>query len=538
MNKIPFLILIILLAFHPASTTAQATPLTYTFYVNSTANEQADANPGDGICANFNNLCSLHAAVSEANALGTSGAVDVTILLPRDTIHTSAGDLEITADSILIQTEPGTGAPATISFDGEIIISSGTLSIFDTTISDSNGLLLTNVDSRLSLFNSTLYNNSFTYANVQPINGGGAIFNAGILNISYCTLSGNSTNGNGGAIYNYRGQVHIDSSVFMNNSAANGGAIFNVSDFDAELHIQGSVFEGNSASGYGGALHLNGYNHQGSNGASSVFIGISRIRSNQAANGGGIYVGTKYTDSPNLFSHGGMNLVQSEVSGNLTTTGNGGGIYINGNTNIDGTDYIYIENSTLTGNEAFQAGGGLYVLADPTNATYLFNTTVTDNAADRLGGEGKNGGGYANPTGSSLQLVNSILAGNRDLTSGAFPIWIPDCVGTVNLQHSLLGYKQAFCTVETNSTGLIGTTSPLDARLGPRHEGGATVAWYHPLLSDSPAINAADPGGCKGIGNRLLTEDQNFNQRPRGIACDMGAIEAASYAVFLPAVLK
>ncbi|WP_051871201.1 CSLREA domain-containing protein [Chloroflexus sp. MS-G] len=45
------------------------TVMAATFTVNTT-NDTADANPGDGVCADSAGRCSLRAAVMEANALG------------------------------------------------------------------------------------------------------------------------------------------------------------------------------------------------------------------------------------------------------------------------------------------------------------------------------------------------------------------------------------------------------------------------------------------------------------------------------------
>src|SRR5260221_8739452 len=47
-----------------------------TFVVNTTA-DTADANPGDGICADSSNACSLRAAVQEANALAGADTIQL-----------------------------------------------------------------------------------------------------------------------------------------------------------------------------------------------------------------------------------------------------------------------------------------------------------------------------------------------------------------------------------------------------------------------------------------------------------------------------
>ena len=69
-----------------------------TFTVNSPF-DAADANPGDGVCetAPGNGVCTLRAAIEEANTLGAGN--DATISLPPNTyLLTLANELTITGD--------------------------------------------------------------------------------------------------------------------------------------------------------------------------------------------------------------------------------------------------------------------------------------------------------------------------------------------------------------------------------------------------------------------------------------------------------
>ena len=169
---------------------------------------------------------------------------------------------------------------------------------------------------------------------------------------------------------------------------------------------------------------------------------------------------------------------------------------------------------------------------------------ITDNAADRTGVNSGinagNGGGYASAdTTSVLHLSNSILADNRDLSGGTIPIRIPDCVGKLSLSYSLLGLHQiAKCTlVGDTGTSIIGSSTTIDPGLNSLNDLGQFTR-VHSLLISSPAINAGDPAGCSGVGPRLLTIDQHYNDRVRGGICDLGAYESRYSKIFLPAIQK
>lgn len=200
--------------------------------------------------------------------------------------------------------------------------------------------------SSLTLEQMTLQNGC-VYANY-----GGAIYNSGMLTISNCTLSGNtsvdrsdylsSLRGVGGAIYNSGGTVIIDNSILSDNlsTGANpmGGAIYNAS---GTVTISHSTFTGNSAvdtvlgidvdpeypqSGEGGAI----FNESG-----TVTISHSSLTNNYAAfQGGGICSGFFYYS-------GGTTTVKdsSHIFGNtVDDVQNSGTLYKDGSSTIDKLD--------------------------------------------------------------------------------------------------------------------------------------------------------------------------------------------------------
>lgn len=543
-----FLLLVLLVGLYPVAPVQADPPASYIFNVNTIA-DTTDVLPGDGVCASAPGVCSLRAAIVEANALGAGGTqVEVIINLERDTTYIPETLLMITADQVSIQTAPGSGAKATISSTSSargMVISGelgapAVLKVYDVRIANGKTIGLANNFSALWLDSVILENLNYTSSAIGVDKGGGAIYNKGHLEMTNCTVRNNSTNANGGAILNNMGTFNIQNSTFTANSAgAYGGAIYNISSSNSlDLkHIFNSIFENNTAGASGGAIYINGYNVQNPDGSGSVYIKDTRISNNQAVSGGGISISDEFGL---VLSNAGMNLVNSEISGNIALSGHGGGLYFSNHSSSSQTN---IENSTISGNEAFLHGGGIYIANDTHSTITLFNTTITDNAADRLGGQENNGngGGFYNASDSTLYLRNSIVAGNHDLTSAMFALRIRDCVGSVELYYSLLGISQlSFCDISSGSTGqLVGTSTPIDALLGDLMEGN-TVTRFHTPLVNSPAIDSADPAGCFGAGanNRLLVVDQNYEPRPFGPACDMGAKEYIIYPIFLPTILR
>jgi len=160
---------------------------------------------------------------------------------------------------------------------------------------------------------------------------GGAIENAGKLNISDSLLSGNSATNSGGGLWNLFGTVDIKRTSIIDNSAREGGGISN----DGTMTIEKAVVKGNSASGLGG---------------------------------GGI-----------MHTFGTLSVKDATLSHNRATgsTGNGGAIYQNSNDNLT------LTNVTISNNSAAFFGGGLYHKARYailTNVTFARNTALAGNA--------------------------------------------------------------------------------------------------------------------------------------------------------------
>ena len=98
-----------------------------------------------------------------------------------------------------------------------------------------------------------------------------------ILSIYNVVFDNNSATGDGGAIYDWGPELHIQRSTFVDNEAATGGAVYSQS----ELNVVNSTFSSNFATQHAGAL----YN---SNGTSQLTrINYSTFYDNIAVHGSG-----------------------------------------------------------------------------------------------------------------------------------------------------------------------------------------------------------------------------------------------------------
>lgn len=220
---------------------------------------------------------------------------------------------------------------------------------------------------RLTVKNSVISNNETTTY------GGGIFFvgnpadpNSSSLTLQSCTLTGNKTGHDGGAIYN-SGTLRVEKSAFSNNIAYQGCGIFQEAGVAT---VEDSTFTTNAAYGYGGAICNEAI----------FYLRRSTITENSAVKGGGIY------------SAGNIILIEdSTISGN-SALNNGGGIHTQ-------SGYTDLQNSTIATNTANELGGGIFVR----NTTDARNCTIAANSA------GISGGGLAEGV---AYLRATIVAGN------------------------------------------------------------------------------------------------------------------------------
>lgn len=221
------------------------------FMVNSHV-DGVDANPGDGSCATSGGVCTVRAAIQEANA----GAGAQSIAIPAGTYTLSligagedaaaTGDLDITSEMTIAGAGAATIIDTASGWDDRIfeVKSGADLTLSQVKLEGGNlasgggGGIDVDQGGTLDLSGSLLMNNV-----VQNGNGGG-ILSSGDTTIFDTQILGNQTTvgGGGGIFLGGTGVLEITQSVVRDNSAANGGGfwspiVFLVSSETLEISI-------------------------------------------------------------------------------------------------------------------------------------------------------------------------------------------------------------------------------------------------------------------------------------------------------------
>lgn len=409
------------------------------FTVNSFA-DAVDANPGDGVCLTVGGVCTLRAAIQEANALPgpdvialKAGTYMVTILgVSEDAAAT--GDLDI-RDSVTIN-----GVRGDDEGDPETII-------------DGNG--------------------SVTGDRVLQVHGGAAVTFSNLTVRNGNLITGDS---GGGIQVSSTGSLTLNSSVVTHNTAAGAGGIRNAG---TSLVLDSKITANSTFDGNGGGINNTGV----------LTVRNSTIDGNKANGppGTGVGVGGGINNRS-----GSVTLVNSTVSNNVAEFGAGG---IASALNVGTSAILNVTNSTISGNTTSNGdGGGIrvgYVTPGVTQVN-LKNVTITKNSAPN-----GNGGGIWDFRGSVI-MKNTLIAGNQDAGGS------PDCGSIlVSLGNNLIGNGNN-CSGFTNGVNgdQVGTNaSPINARLSPLAKHGGTTR-THALLPKSPALdagNACEPTDQRGV---------------------------------------
>lgn len=275
---------------------------------------------------------------------------------------------------------------------------------------------------------------------------------------------------------------------------ATGGSGGGVLGFEgADLTLEGVRLLDNRAPGSAGALAI---------------VGTARLVDClvQGSEAGGI--------GRALWANGALTLERTEVSRNGF---DGHAVYI-----VLGTLEV-IESSVV-----FNDGGGIHVDRNASGA--VRNSTVSRNGPEEsspsldgagilvwgeallesvtvAGNRGVNGSGvYAVPGLGTVELLNSVLADNRDEDCGG--------PGVTSLGGNLVeSADNCFFIVD----GVNGDITDVDPLLGPLQDNGGPTRTQLPGAG-SPLIDAAVGPGC-------IATDQRGVERPQGDGCDIGAVE-------------
>jgi hypothetical protein len=390
--------------------------------------------------------------------------------------------------------------------EGGAILNDTTLTIRGCTVSGNSasygGGAVANLGSGLSITSSTISGNTAGQY------GGGIWGNGADLTISGSTLSSNTSH-YGGAIDMPGGTLMISTSMFSKNTASNwGGAIYAYVSFPST--ISGTSFTGNTCPYDGGAIFHDG--------PELLTLTGCTLSGNFAGVGGGIF-------NSGTLTVGGSTLSDNSATGYSGQVGNGGGIYNSGAITVRRSLFtgnsgdlgggvcnngfgatLSLASSTFTRNTASDSGGGTYNLG----TLALTNCTLSLNSAGH-------GGGICVNTGGTLNLINTIVAGNTASANG------PDISGAVaTADHNLVGNAAGSTGIVNAVNGNIvgGNGLPvINALLGPlQNNGGPTQTMA--LLAGSPAIGHADNGLAPATDQRGVTRLDE-----PGELTDIGAFE-------------
>ncbi|MDM8524086.1 Ig-like domain-containing protein [Desulfococcaceae bacterium HSG8] len=404
------------------------------------------------------------------------------------------------------------------------------------------------------LENSMLSNNMAGSSMFLGYGGsGGGIYgsDSGNITLTGCTVRRNIA-GNGGLCFAH----YCDTDFFTSNDGGSGGGIYNAG---GTVIVENSIIIENATGDGGTSSSEDGYAYTGGKGgdgggiwARSITLENSILHNNTTGNGGkgklrivGFYAdGGKGGDGGGIWAST-LLLENSTVSNNISGKGGAGcesdgngtdGYYGNGGEGGSGggiyAGSMTLKNTTVSGNIAGDggngsdgkggnggSGGGIYV----SSATLgLENSTVYDNKSGSYGygwsgqnGNAGNGGGLFLPTGSTLEIRNTILSGNNVASGGDGSDF----------------HRSAEVIFYDRSYNIIGTYP----RLGPLADNGGPTP-THALMSDSPAIDA---GSCTGIDGNPIIGDQRGSNRPEpaGGSCDIGAYELDQTSPDAPAQL-
>jgi hypothetical protein len=296
----------------------------------------------------------------------------------------------------------------------------------------------------------TLSLSGLTLANGRAVDNGGCILAAGNLvldrvSVNACDAGGaeiEATMGGGAAV---SGNAQISASHFIDNTLdgtllVRGGALSVGGSLDAST----SSFSGNRAHSH--APNGGGFDNIVEGGAIRVLGEATLLGSTISGNtafsdsyevfGGGLAVGERaYGAAPSS-----LDITDSTISGNIvdSTCGvcapQGGGVWVNGfarlihtvvsDNSVGSTGHyggggglrfsgsgvsVEIQDSTISGNQAASAGGGM--IGPGQGTLSITRTRISGNSAGNEGGTNEGGGGILG-FGVALQLVDSSVTGN------------------------------------------------------------------------------------------------------------------------------
>ena len=235
-----------------------------TFVVNSTS-DQTDAVPGNGVCSWMTGICTLRAAIQEANALAGADVIQIPAgtfplsIAGANEENAASGDLDIRDDVTL----EGAGAGVTILDGGALDrvlhvqpMNAATLlvTVRDVTIrngatADAPGAGIVHADEGTLLVEDSTVTDNHVSGSTSSATGGGISSNGvGSLTVRRSLLTGNGA-ARGAAVF-HNGPLRLADSTLSSNTATGSAVV----DSYGNVLIERCAFHGNT----GGVLFVDG----------------------------------------------------------------------------------------------------------------------------------------------------------------------------------------------------------------------------------------------------------------------------------------
>ncbi|WP_455169340.1 T9SS type A sorting domain-containing protein [Aegicerativicinus sediminis] len=225
-------------------------------------------------------------------------------------IYNNGGAVTIESSDVRSNTATGVGAGIE-NFAGTLTITTGDIAenVLTGTVGLGGGIHATGAA-------NTSISTSVISANEASISGGGIYNESGTLlveksSVNFNVATGTGNSNGGGGIYNNSGDFTVSQSTVRNNSAsgsaAAGGGIYN--GVAGDLSLFRSTIAKNTSNGNGGGVYNNG---------NSASINAVTIAENTAGSGGGIY-GDKPVTITNMIVANNSSANGADVAGSITS---------------------------------------------------------------------------------------------------------------------------------------------------------------------------------------------------------------------------
>ena len=315
---------------------------------------------------------------------------------------------------------------------------------------------------------------------------------SGTLSISGVRIAHGSYSGTygGGCIYSYGG-VELGFAIVTGCQMSSTGT---AKAYGGAIYSRGTVTVIGSEVSNGRAHAASANSAGGGIWADAVSIALSTVDLNVVSGDG-----SHYARGGGVFSLRDSQILYSTISNNGADSGAGAFF-------VGAASYtMQIANSTISGNHATGAGGGLYAKYRPLE---IANSTIAENTSESFGA----GLYLAYPT----ELESTIVAGNT--TQGG--LQASDISGPAGT--AITGANNL---VVASTLPLPGDTITLDPMLGPLQLNGGYTA-THALLPGSPAIDRGNNVISARYDQRFLGSGTDYGyERQVGPAPDIGAFE-------------